>query len=96
MGIISGIQGPTAQAAELTDEVVARVLAGETGLCDIVMGRYNQRHYRAAWLTRLAVDEALAPRKRHRYEALDALAESQGETKIFASGAPNPERRRLP
>ena len=129
MGVISCIQGATAQAAELTDgEVVARVLAGETELFEIVMRRYNQRLYRAArailrddaeaedvmqdayvrafqhlnqfagrakfftWLTCIAVHEALArANRRHRYEALDALAESQGETMIFASRAPNPE-----
>lgn len=129
MGSISTIQGALTPAPQLADEeVVARVLAGETALFEIVMRRYNQRLYRVArsilrddaeaedvmqdayvrafqhlnqfagrakfstWLTRIAIHEALARvNRRHRYEALDALAESQGETMIFASKAPNPE-----
>jgi RNA polymerase sigma-70 factor (ECF subfamily) len=31
------------------EEVVARVLAGDTGVFEIVMRRYNQRLYRVAW-----------------------------------------------
>ena len=49
MEATSTAQAGTAQGAELTDEeVVARVLAGETALFEIVMRRYNQRLYRAA------------------------------------------------
>jgi RNA polymerase sigma-70 factor, ECF subfamily len=127
--IVSTRQAAPAQAAELTDEeVVARVLAGETALFEIVMRRYNQRLYRAArailrddaeaedvmqdayvrafqhlnqfagrakfstWLARIAVHEALARlNRRHRYQYLDALAQSQGENMIFAAKVPNPE-----
>lgn len=119
-----------ARSGELADEeVVRRVLDGETALFEILMRRYNQRLYRVArsilrddaeaedvmqdayvrayqhlkqfagrakfstWLTRIAVHEALArAQRRHRFEALEGYAESQGETMIFASGAPNPEQ----
>src|SRR5579864_6312048 len=101
------------------EEVVRRVLDGETALFEIIMRRYNQRLYRIArgilrddaeaedvmqdayvrayrhlnqfagrakfstWLTRIAVHEALARANRgHRYEGLDAYAESQGETMV--------------
>ena len=40
---------PAQESSELSDEaVVARVLAGETALFEIVMRRYNQRIYRVA------------------------------------------------
>ena len=43
-------------------------------------------------LTRIAVHEALVrTNRRQRYEARDALSESQGETMVFASQAPSPE-----
>jgi len=98
-------------AQELQDEeVVRRVLAGETAMFEILMRRYNQRLYRVArvilrndgeaedvmqdayvrayqhldqfagkaafatWLTRIAVHEALArKRRRERLDELDAL-----------------------
>jgi len=93
--------------------VVARVLAGETALFEILMRRYNQRLYRmsrmilrndgeaedvmqdayvrayehlnqfagkaafSTWLTRIAIHEALArKRRRGRMEELDALPEN--------------------
>jgi RNA polymerase sigma-70 factor (ECF subfamily) len=112
----------------LTDEeVVARVLEGQTALFEILMRRHNERLYRAAraivrdddeaedvmqqayvnayahlrqfdgraafatWLTRIAVNEAIArTRKRGRYESLD-------ETDVIAFrrleevATPNPE-----
>src|SRR5688572_15662121 len=98
-----------ARFASLTDEeVVARVIGGETALFEILMRRHNERIYRAArailrddseaedvmqqayvnayahlrqfhgraqfstWLTRIAVNEALARARRQRnYECVD-------------------------
>src|SRR5713226_10288551 len=90
----------TSQEPLSDEEVVARVLAGETAMFEIVMRRYNQRLYRVAriilrndgeaedvmqdayvrayehlsqfagraafstWLTRIAVHEALARKRR--------------------------------
>src|SRR5512147_549573 len=40
---------PVSQLAALTDEeIVARILAGETALFELIMRRYNQRLYRVA------------------------------------------------
>jgi RNA polymerase sigma-70 factor (ECF subfamily) len=110
-------------------EIVERVKAGETGLYEIIMRRYNQRLYRvavailrngteaedvmqdayvrayrhlhqfegrapfSAWLTRIAVNEALARlRARGRNEELDAL-EPDGELSMrMIDAAPNPEQ----
>jgi RNA polymerase sigma-70 factor, ECF subfamily len=92
------------------EEAISRVLAGETGLFEILMRRYNQRLYRVArailrddgeaedvmqdayvrayqhldqfagkaafstWLTRIAVNEALArKRRRGRLEGLEIV-----------------------
>lgn len=111
------------------EEVVARVLAGDTAAFELLMRRHNQRLYRAArailrddaeaedvmqdayvrayqhldqfagrakfstWLTRIAVHEALARvRRRSRFDAIDSVIESTGETMTFASHAPNPEQ----
>src|SRR5205085_2029806 len=101
------------------EEVVARVLAGETGMFEIVMRRHNKRLYRVArailrndveaedvmqdayvrayehlnqfagrakfstWLSRIAVNEALARRKHFgKEEALESMAdEKQGSTR---------------
>ena len=115
---------------ELRDEdIVSRVLAGETALFEIVMRRYNQRLYRisrailrddgeaedvmqdayvrayehldqfagraafSTWLTRIAVHEALArKRRRGRYDDLDALQATHGDSMpILKSSAPSPE-----
>jgi RNA polymerase sigma-70 factor (ECF subfamily) len=115
----------------LTDEeVVARVLAGETGMFEIVMRRHNQRLYRVArailrnngeaedvmqdayvrayehlkqfagsakfstWLTRIAVHEALARRRRgNRYQELASMSEQErSPMDRFASLAPDPEQ----
>ena len=111
------------------DEVVARVLAGETNMFEIVMRRYNQRLYRVArailrndgeaedvmqdayvrayehldqfagrakfstWLTRIAVNEALARQRRgNRYQELEPMSESDGDPMDgFASMALTPE-----
>ena len=111
------------------EEVVARVLAGETSMYEIVMRRYNQRLYRVArailrndseaedvmqdayvrayehldqfagrakfstWLTRIAVHEALARRRRgNRYQELEPMSESYGDPMDgFASMALTPE-----
>ena len=126
MATIPAIQ-PGAQ--ELQDEeVVRRVLAGETAMFEILMRRYNQRLYRVArvilrndgeaedvmqdayvrayqhldqfagkaafatWLTRIAVHEALArKRRRERLDELDALAVNGDSMSILKSSAPSPE-----
>jgi RNA polymerase sigma-70 factor, ECF subfamily len=114
---------------ELQDEaVVARVLAGETALFEVLMRRYNQRLYRiarmilrndgeaedvmqdayvrayqhlrqfagkssfATWLTRIAIHEALArKRRRGRMEELDALPHHGDDMPILQSPGPSPE-----
>jgi RNA polymerase sigma-70 factor (ECF subfamily) len=109
-------------------EVVSRVLAGETALFEIIMRRYNQRLYRVSqmilhndaeaedvmqdsyvrayehldqfagraafstWLTRIAIHEALArKRRRQRYEELDAWQDHGDSMPILRSPAPDPE-----
>lgn len=114
---------------ELSDEeIVKRVLAGETPLFELVMRRYNQRLYRVArvilrddseaedvmqdayvrayeflhqfagrsafstWLTRIAVHEALArKRRKERHDELDALAMNGDSMPILKSSGPSPE-----
>ena len=116
-------------AQELQDEeVVRRVLAGDTAMFEILMRRYNQRLYRVArvilrndgeaedvmqdayvrayqhldqfagkaafstWLTRIAVHEALArKRRRERLDELDALPMNGESMSILKSSAPSPE-----
>ena len=118
-----------AKKQELTDEeVVTRVLAGETALFEILMRRYNQRLYRVSrvilrdeaeaedvmqdayvrayehldqfagraafstWLTRIAVHEALArKRRRNRNDELDALPNNGESMSFMKSSAPSPE-----
>ena len=117
-----------AQSELRDEEVVARVLAGETALFEILMRRYNQRLYRVArvilredgeaedvmqdayvrayehlnqfagkaafstWLTRIAIHEALArKRRRGRMEELDALPTTGDVMSILKSSAPTPE-----
>lgn len=120
---------PVSAQSELRDEeVVARVLAGETALFEILMRRYNQRLYRVArvilrddgeaedvmqdayvrayqhlnqfagkaafstWLTRIAIHEALArKRRRGRMEELDAFPANGDVMSILKSSAPTPE-----
>jgi RNA polymerase sigma-70 factor (ECF subfamily) len=116
---------------ELRDEdVVSRVLAGETALFEVIMRRYNQRLYRIAriilqndgeaedvmqdayvrayehlsqfagkaafstWLTRIALHEALARKKRRaRTEELDAMQEKKGDAiPMLKSSNPDPEQ----
>lgn len=114
-----------------TDEqVVTRVLAGESALFEIIMRRYNQRLYRVArailrddaeaedvmqdayvrafrnlkqfegraqfstWLTRIAINEALArQRRRARTEPLEELDSTGDNMSLLASSAPDPEAR---
>ena len=125
---------PSALAAEkllLNDEeVVSRVLDGDTAMFEVIMRRYNQRLYRVArailrndteaedvmqdayvraykhldqfegkakfatWLTRIAVHEALARKRRSaRFEEPDAASELKGDPMDqFASPAPSPEQ----
>ncbi|MGE5325026.1 MAG: RNA polymerase sigma factor [Actinomycetota bacterium] len=118
-----------AAQSELKDEeVVTRVLSGETALFEILMRRYNQRLYRVSriilrddaeaedvmqdayvrayehlhqfagkaafstWLTRIAIHEALArKRRRGRQEELDALPMNGESMSIMKSSEPNPE-----
>jgi RNA polymerase sigma-70 factor (ECF subfamily) len=47
MNTIVEVQSPAAQALS-DEEIVARVLAGESGLFELLMRRYNQRVYRTA------------------------------------------------
>ena len=111
------------------EEVIARVLEGETSLFEIVMRRYNQLLYRVArsilrndseaedvmqdayvrayghldqfagkakfstWLTRIAVNEALARQRRgNRFQELEPMSERDGDPMDgFASMALTPE-----
>lgn len=110
------------------DEIVGRVLAGETALFEILMRRYNQRLYRMArvilrndteaedvmqdayvraythlnqfagkaafstWLTRIAIHEALARKRRGaRFEELDAMTTNGDSMPMLKSSDPNPE-----
>ena len=120
----------TSQDPLSDEEVVARVLAGETSMFEIVMRRYNQRLYRVArsilrndseaedvmqdayvrayehldqfagrarfstWLTRIAVNEALARQRRgNRYQELEPMSQSDGDPMDgFRSMALNPEQ----
>lgn len=115
--------------SELNDEeVVSRVLAGETALFEILMRRYNQRLYRVSriilrndteaedvmqdayvraythlnqfagkaafstWLTRIAIHEALARKRRQgRYEELDAMPNTGDSMPMLKSSEPTPE-----
>ena len=118
----------TAQSELRDEEVVARVLAGETALFEILMRRYNQRLYRVSrailredgeaedvmqdayvrayehlgqfagkaafstWLTRIAIHEALArKRRRGRTEQLDTLPSTGEAMSMMKSSAPTPE-----
>jgi RNA polymerase sigma-70 factor (ECF subfamily) len=119
---------PATQAELKDEEVVARVLSGETPLFEVLMRRYNQRLYRmsrmilrddaeaedvmqdayvrayehlyqfagkaafSTWLTRIAIHEALArKRRRGRQEELDAMPMSGESMPMMKSSAPSPE-----
>jgi RNA polymerase sigma-70 factor, ECF subfamily len=110
------------------EEVVKRVLAGDTALYEIIMRRYNQRLYRVArailhsdveaedvmqdayvrayqhlkqysgrspfgaWLTRIAVNEALARlRSRGRIQELEAMFNGSDDAPILMSNMKSPE-----
>jgi len=128
--MVSLAEVATSQEPLSDEEVVTRVLAGETGMFEIVMRRHNQRLYRVAhailrndgeaedvmqdayvrayehldqfagrakfstWLTRIAVDEALARQRRgHRYQELDSLSDREGDPMDrLATLAPDPEQ----
>src|SRR5512137_1153443 len=119
-----------ARSEAWTDEqVVERVLAGETALYEIIMRRYNQRIYRiarailrddseaedvmqdayvrayehlqqfsarapfSAWLTRIAVNEALARLRQGKRNQQFAGLDEEGESEVnLPSSAPNPEQ----
>ena len=122
------LASPVTQSELRDEEVVGRVLAGETALFEILMRRYNQRLYRVSrsilrddaeaedvmqdayvrafehlnqfagkalfstWLTRIAIHEALArKRRRGRMEELDALTANGDPMSILKSSAPSPE-----
>jgi len=111
-------------------QVIERVKAGETGLYEIIMRRYNQRIYRvarailrdddeaedvmqdayvrayqhldqfageapfAAWLTRIAVHEALRRlRLRKRYEPLEGTEQDEEGFMTPVETSPDPEHR---
>jgi RNA polymerase sigma-70 factor (ECF subfamily) len=126
-----GIRTP--DAVMLPDvEVIRRVRAGERGLFEVLMRRYNQRLYRTArsivkdedeaedvmqqayvnafqhldqfaerasfatWLTRIAVHEALARRRRRgRAVEIEAMQSDDGESEVLASRDPDPEAQAL-
>ena len=126
---MSAMLAPVTAQSELRDEeVVGRVLAGETALFEILMRRYNQRLYRVSrgilrddseaedvmqdayvrayehlnqfagraafstWLTRIAIHEALArKRRRGRLDELDALPANGESMSIMKSSEPSPE-----
>lgn len=111
------------------EEVVKRVLDGETALYEIIMRRYNQRLYRVArailrsdtdaedvmqdayvrayahldqfagrsafgaWLTRIAVNEALARlRSRGRLQELESMFNGSDEAPVLISKDDSPEQ----
>lgn len=111
------------------EEIVHRVLAGETALFEVIMRRYNQRLYRAAraitrndslaedimqaayvrayehlhqfaarapfgaWITRIAINEALARLRDARHFGAPAESDGEGDSMDrFASPAPSPEQ----
>jgi len=111
------------------EEVVRRVLEGETALYEIIMRRYNQRLYRVArailrsdtdaedvmqdayvrayahldqfegrsafgaWLTRIAVNEALARlRSRGRVQELESMMNGRDEAPVLVSKEESPEQ----
>jgi len=122
----SALQSPAQQLKD--EEIVKRVLAGETAMFEILMRRYNQRLYRVSrvilrndgeaedvmqdayvrayqhldqfagkaafstWLTRIAIHEALArKRRRQRFDELDAVPSNGDSMPILKSSAPGPE-----
>lgn len=133
MGSVAALQ--PAQQEMKDEEVVRRVLAGETALFEILMRRYNQRLYRVSriilrndgeaedvmqdayvrayehlnqfagraafstWLTRIAVHEALARKRRSgRMLQIDDSQPNSPSTHgdsmpILKSSAPSPEAR---
>lgn len=111
------------------EQVVERVLQGETALFEVLMRRHNQRLYRVArtilredgeaedvmqdayvrafqhlaqfearakfstWLTRIAVNEALARlRRRSRYESIEPAEPNGDLMQLLASSAASPEQ----
>lgn len=129
MAMIPTLYSNSGAPSELQDdEIVSRVLAGETALFEILMRRYNQRLYRVSriilrndteaedvmqdayvraythlnqfagkaafstWLTRIAIHEALARKRRSgRYEELDAMPNNGDSMPILKSSDPTPE-----
>jgi len=120
MAVHTGIQ------ALSDEEIVSRILQGDTALFEVLMRRHNQRVFRAArailrdereaedvmqeayvnafahlaqfdgraqfstWLTRIAVNEAIArARRQKRYEPLDVASQ---ETFMPTTSLPDPER----
>jgi RNA polymerase sigma-70 factor (ECF subfamily) len=127
--MVSILDTAALQASVSDEEIVSRVVGGETGMFEILMRRHNRRLYRAArailrddneaedvmqdtyvrafehlnqfaglarfstWLTRIAVHEALARRRRiNRYHDCNAGIGREGTHMIgYASAAPSPE-----
>jgi RNA polymerase sigma-70 factor (ECF subfamily) len=119
---------PPDRPDQADEDIVRQVLAGQTGMFELLMRRYNERLYRAAraitrddreaedvvqqaylnafsklrqfkgdalfatWLTRIAINEALARvRRRGRYEPFDDEA-PQVERLMPWTSTPDPER----
>jgi RNA polymerase sigma-70 factor (ECF subfamily) len=116
-----------APAALSDEEVIARIVAGEKALFEVLMRRYNQRVYRAVravlhddteaeevmqqayinaythlhqfaerarfstWLTRIAVNEAIARRRKLR-SPLRATSDTEDTMNDFAAAGPSPEQ----
>ncbi|MCU1230919.1 MAG: polymerase sigma-54 factor RpoN [Acidobacteria bacterium] len=124
-----GLDSDVLEESPLNDEeVVSRVLAGDSALFEILMRRYNQRVYRAVravlrtdddaedvmqqaylnayrslhqfegraqfstWLTRIAVNEAIARRKR---DSDFMTGEDDVMTGIADDNAPDPEQQTI-
>jgi len=128
--VVSSVPTIQTNLQQLSDEeVVRRVLEGETALFEVIMRRYNQRLYRVSrvvlrddseaedvmqdayvrayehldqfegraafstWLTRIALHEALARKRRRKpIQELDAMQEMKGDSMpILKSSKPDPE-----
>jgi len=128
--VVSSVPTIQPNLQQLSDEeVVRRVLEGETALFEVIMRRYNQRLYRVSrvvlrddseaedvmqdayvrayehldqfegraafstWLTRIALHEALARKRRRKpIQELDAMQEMKGDSMpILKSSKPDPE-----
>lgn len=101
----AGGWNPSSDAAELADlEVVERVRAGETGLFEVLMRRYNQRLYRVVWSILLDAAEAEDVIQDAYVRAFQHLDQFEGRSQfstwltkiaIYEASARRKKRRRL-